>query len=48
MTKKQWASPVLSKHGSIEAITEQEVRQKEFGSFDGDILNGEGLRTIGS
>ena len=47
MTKKKWASPTLSNHGSIESITQNiPTRNKEFGSFDGDILNGEGLRTI--
>ena len=41
MTKKQWLSPTLLTHGSVEEITEQ---AKEFGSADGFTIDGDPIR----
>ena len=42
-TKKQWLSPNLLTHGSIEAITEQ-LQDKDFGSSDGFSFQGNAIK----
>ena len=43
MTKKQWLSPTLLTHGSIEAITEQ-LPDKDIGYSDGFTFQGNAIK----